>query len=251
MRLLQVVRARRRRHRARPVLHLRAARLREGGGLHAAVPGARVRGRDDRAAQLRRGHDPLRAADPAGGGRGRRDRPGHPRHAAPGAAAGRADGDQVLPRPVRRHRGAGHRRHPLVLDGEHVQPGSRPARVRHQGLPGRAVLALPGHRAQGRRPARPDRPVRGVHAARGPRRATWSSSAAAPGWRRSCRCCARWPSAGIEPQGDLLLRRADRARDLCFEDELRGAGGDAARTSGTCRRCPSPPTTTAGTARSG
>ena len=70
--VLQVVRPRRRGHRARQVLDLRAARLREGGGLHAAVPGARLRGRDDRAAQLRRGDDPVRAADPGGRGRGRR-----------------------------------------------------------------------------------------------------------------------------------------------------------------------------------
>ena len=91
MLLLQVVRARRRGHRARQVLHVRAARLRAGGGLHAAVPGARLRGRHDRAAQLRRGHDPLRPADPA---RPWREvvvqRAGHPRHAAPGAAADRA-----------------------------------------------------------------------------------------------------------------------------------------------------------------
>ena len=36
---------------------------------------------------------------------------------------------------------------------------------------------------------------------------TWSSSAAGPGWRRSCRCCGRWPSAA-STAGDLLLRRA-------------------------------------------
>ena len=65
MLVLQVLRPRRRRHRARQVLDVRAARLRAGGGLHPALPGARLRGPDDRAAQLRRGHDPLRAADPA------------------------------------------------------------------------------------------------------------------------------------------------------------------------------------------
>ena len=137
---LQVVRARRRRHRARPVLDLRPARLREGGGLHAPVPGARVRGRDDRAAQLRRGDDPLRAAHPERGGGGRVDRPGDTRPPAPGAPADRAGGHHVLPRPVHGHRGARHRRHPLVLDGEHLQPRGRAAGVRHQGLPGRALL---------------------------------------------------------------------------------------------------------------
>ena len=36
-------------------------------------------------------------------------------------------------------------------------------------------------------------PVRHLHAARVARRGGWCSSPAAPGWRRSCRCCARWP----------------------------------------------------------
>ena len=49
-------------------------------------------------------------------------RSGHPRHAAPRAAAGGAAGDQVLPRAVRGHHDPGHRRHPVVLDGEHLQP---------------------------------------------------------------------------------------------------------------------------------
>ena len=40
----------------------------------------------------------------------------------------------------------GTRRDPVVLDGQHLQPRGRPARVRHQGLPGRPVLAVPGHR---------------------------------------------------------------------------------------------------------
>ena len=39
----------------------------------------------------------------------------------------------------------GHRRDPVVLDGEHAEPG-RHVRVRHQDLPGRAVLGVPGRR---------------------------------------------------------------------------------------------------------
>ena len=50
--------------------------------------------------------------------------------------------------------GARHRGDPVVLDGEHLEPRERPARVRDQGLPGRPVLAVPGHQARGRRPAR-------------------------------------------------------------------------------------------------
>ena len=42
----------------------RAAGLRKGRRLHAAVPGPCLRGSDDRAAALRRGADPIRAADP-------------------------------------------------------------------------------------------------------------------------------------------------------------------------------------------
>ena len=68
------------------------------------------------------------------------NRAGHPRYAAPGAQAGGADRDQVLSRPVHGLQGPGPRRHPLVLDGEHLEPGERPARVRDQGLPGRPVL---------------------------------------------------------------------------------------------------------------
>ena len=60
------------------------------GRLHAAVPGARLRRPHDRAAQLRRGDDPLRPADPAGRRGGGVQGRGHPRHAAPGAAADRA-----------------------------------------------------------------------------------------------------------------------------------------------------------------
>ena len=53
---------------------------------------------------------------------------------------------------------------------------------------------LPGGRAGRRRADRRRRPVRGVHPAGEPRRATWCSSAAARGWRRSCPSCAPSPS---------------------------------------------------------
>ena len=246
MRRLQVVRPRRRGHRARQVLHVRAARLRAGGGVHAALPGARLRGPDDRAAQLRRGHDPLRAADQGGRRRGGVQRPGHPRHAAPGAAADRADRDQVLPRAVRGHQGPGHRRHPLVLDGQHLEPGERPARVRDQGLPGRAVLAFPRHPAG--------------------RSATGSTSAGRSACSRSARATNDLVfvggGAGMAPILSLLRSMAERGisrkatyyygargrRDLCFEEELRGLERRCP-TSVTCLRCPSRPTATSGTAR--
>ena len=128
-------------YRAGQVLDLRPARLREGRRLHAALSDARLRRRDDRAAQLRRGHDPVRAADPAGGRGGRVHRRRHARHASRRAPARGAHRAQVLPRSVPRHRDPRHRVHALVLDGQHLQPGQRPARVRDQGLSGRAVLA--------------------------------------------------------------------------------------------------------------
>jgi len=37
----------------------------------------------------------------------------------------------------------GTKRHPVVLDGEHLEPAERSARVRYQDLPGRPFLALP------------------------------------------------------------------------------------------------------------
>ena len=42
---------------------------------------------------------------------------------------------------------------PVVLDGEHLQPRERTARVHHQGLPGRPVLQVPGREAGRGRPA--------------------------------------------------------------------------------------------------
>ena len=59
--------------------------------------------------------------------------------------ARRARGDQVLPGPVHGLHGPRHGREPVVLDGEHAQPG-RQVRVRHQDLSGRPVLRVPGRR---------------------------------------------------------------------------------------------------------
>ena len=137
------------------------------GGLHPALPGARLRGRDDRAAQLRRGDDPVGPPDPAGGRRGgvQRAVTHDMRHLVlklvepqeveflPGQYV-----DITIPDTETT---------PVVLDGQHVQQGERAARVRHQGLPGRPVLELPGHQAGGRRPARRGRAVRRLHPARG------------------------------------------------------------------------------------
>src|SRR3712207_7152069 len=52
----------------------------------------------------------------------------------------------------------------LFRSGQHAQPG-RPLRVRHQALPGRAVLGTAGREAAARRPARGRGAVRDLHAA--------------------------------------------------------------------------------------
>ena len=57
---------------------------------------------------------------------------------------------------------------------------------------------------------------------------TWSSSAAGPGWRRSCRCCAPWPSGASSRKATYYYGARGR-RDLCFEDELRALETDPAR----------------------
>ena len=70
-------------------------------------------------------------------------------------------------------------------------------------------------------------PVRGLHAARRRRRARSCSSPAAPAWRRSCRCCARWPRR-VRAPGALLLRRAHRGRPLRARGDRAPAGRAAA-----------------------
>ena len=159
-------------------------------------------------------------ADPAGRGRGRVQRAGHPRHAAPGAAAGRARGDQVLPRPVHGHRGPGHRGDPVVLDGEHLGRESGQLEFVIKVYPDGLFSHFLDARAAGRRPARPR------------------------AGRSACSRCARahdadlvfvGGGAGMAPILSLLRSMAERGitrkatyyygargrRDLCFEDELR------------------------------
>ena len=150
---------------------------------------------------------PIQQADRRGGVQG----PGDARHAPPGAAADRAGRGQVLPRPVHGHRRARHRPGPVVLDGEHLKQG-RAARVRHQGVPGRAVLPVPRPGTPGRRPPGADRPVRRLHLARvrrgaglrGRRSGDGPDPVPAPLHGR-----ARHP-----PQGHVLLRRPRAARPL-------------------------------------
>ena len=71
------------------------------------------------------------------------------------------------------------------------------------------------------------------------------SSAAAPAWRRSCRCCGRWRSESAS--GARLLLRSAGAEDLFHLDELR-SWNSGFPTSASCRRCPMPTTMTAGAA---
>ena len=231
------------------LLDLRPARLREGGGLHPAVPGARLRGRDDRAAQLRRGDDPLRPADP-GRSRPRWSRTSpSPRHAAPGAAAGGARRARFFPGQYVDITVPGTETTRSFSMANTSSQGERAARVRHQGLPRRAVL--PASWTAGWPSAtRLDvvGPFGVVHPAGGPRRATWCSSAAARGWRRSCPSCAPWPS-GAAPARPPTTTAPGAASDLCFEKELRRARGSSCPTSATCRPCPSR-TRRPGTARS-
>ena len=226
VRSVQVLRPRRRRSRPRPVLHVRAARLRAGGRLHAAVSCARLRGPDDRAPQLRRGDDPLGAADPTGRRRGGVQRKGHARHAASRGAVGGAHSAEVLPWPVRRLRRARPGRHAVVLDGEHVQYGQWTARVRHQDLPGRDVLPVSGHRGVGRRPARDHGAVRRVHPEGQARR---RSGVRRWGSRDGAHPVAAAFDGGARhrPEGDLLLRRT-RASGPVFRRGTACAGGGAA-----------------------
>ena len=138
--------------------------------------------------------------------------------------------------------------HPLVLDGEHLQPGERAVGVRHQGLSGRAVLRLPGHARS-----------RSATGSTSPGRSASSRCASArlgPGVRRRRGGDGADPGAAAldgrardRAQGDVLLRRPPQAGPL-----LRGrAARDGARAcpdSVTCRPCPSPTRATTGTARS-
>ena len=175
---------------------------------------------DDRAAQLRRGDDPLRRC------RSRRSTP-------------RWSSNELVTQDM----------HSLVLrlvepteltffPGQYVDitipgtettrsfsmantsSGERAARVHHQGSTptARSPACCEGGLAVGDADRR-RRPVRGVHAAGEPHVRPACSSAAVRGWRRSCRCCARWPS-GAAPARPPTTTAPGAARDLCFEKEL-------------------------------
>ena len=136
---LQVVPARRR-GRPRPLLHVRAARLRGAGGLDAAVPRPRPHRPRGRADQLRRGGPDQRHPAPERDVQGDGGRGAHARHPPARARAGRAGRARVPPGPVRRHLDPGRRRQPpLVLDGQPAV-GQGPAGVHDQALPRRALL---------------------------------------------------------------------------------------------------------------
>ena len=117
------------------------------------------------------------------------------RPAAPGRQARRARGDQVLPRPVHGLRRAGHGRDPVVLDGEHAQPGracsSSSSRSTRAGCSRSSSprRCSPATSCRWRRRSAPSRCARAA-------RRTCCSSAAARAWRRCSASCARWPSAG-------------------------------------------------------
>ena len=221
--------------------------LREGGGLHPALPGARVRGRHDRAAELRRGNDPFRPADPAGRGGGGGQRPGHPRHAAPGAEADRTGRDQVLPRPVHGHHDPGARR-PC---GRSPWPTPPAATAACSSSSSRSIPDGQFSHFLDKQVQIGDRldltgPF-GVFTLReGDNDLVFVGG-----------------GAGMAPILSLLRSMAERGldrkatyfygargqKDLCFSEELRDLEQRAAQLHATSRRCPSRPTTTTGTAR--
>ena len=203
------------------LLDLRAARLREGGGLHAPVPGARLRGRDDRAAQLRRGDDPLRPADPEGR---------TPRWSP--TSSSRHDMRHLVLRLVE----------PTELTffpGQYVDltvpgtettrsfsmantssQGERPARVRHPGLPRRRVLpaswtagwpSATGSTSSARSGSFTLREGRDVRPGVRRRRRRDGADPVHPAHRS--------PSKGSTRKATFYYG-ARRRRDLCFEKEL-------------------------------
>ena len=199
------------------LLDVRAARLREGGGLDAALPGPRLRGPGDRAPQLRRGDDPVRPADPEG--HARRWSSNEPvthdmRHLV--LRLVEPDRDQVLPRPVHGLRGAGHRTRPARSRWRTRPTGERPVRVRHQDLPGRAVLGVPGREGADRRPAGGRGAVRHLHAAREPHvdlLFVGGGAGHGPHARRLLRSMAE---RGVDRKATFYYG-ARTQQDLCFE----------------------------------
>ena len=189
-------------------------------GLHPAVPGARLRGRHDRAAELRRGHDPLRPAHPAGRGGGGVQRAGHPRHAASRPAAGRA-----------RRRSSSS---PASTSTSRSRTPTRSGRSRWPTPPAaRAASSSSSSRSIRTGCSR-------TSSTRSSRSATGSTSSGPfgvftlregrqrPGLRRRRRrhgtdpvaCCGPWPSAASPARPRTTTAPGDR-QDLCFEKELR------------------------------
>ena len=250
MLVVQVVPARRR-GRPRPLLDVRAARLRGGRGLHAAVPRARADRRRDRAPALRRG----RAAQ-----RGRRSSRRRPRSRPSRSSRTTSGGWCVRVREPERHRVQGRavrghrdprrrRRAPVVLDGQRPRRARSPG-VHDQALRGRPLLRPAGQRQRhlGRRRADLQGPVRHVHAAR-------QLAAAARVHRRRRRDGAGPVAAALDGReghrapGDLLLRRA-HARTTSSPSRRSSALGErAARLRRSSRRSRRPTTAATGTAR--
>ena len=166
--------------------------------------------------------------DPGGGDGGRVQRPRHPRHAAPRPQAGRADGDHVLARAVRRHR-----RCPAPTQTRSFSMANTSSRESGQlefvirVYPDGLVLALPGHRADRRRPARRHRSVRCLHPARRPRPDLVFIGGGA-GMAPILSPAAVAGRAGHHAARPRTTTGRDASRDLCFEKELRRARGDAA-----------------------
>ena len=130
----------------------------------------------------------------------------------------------------------GHRGDPVVLDGEHAEPG-RPVRVRHQDLPRRAVLGVPGREGAARRPAEVEAPF-GTFTLRE---------------SRTSDLLFLGGGAGMAPMLGLLRSMAERGvdrkvtfyygartqQDLCFMGSSR-SWPSGCPTSPTSPRCPSP-----------
>ena len=147
-------------------------------------------------------------------------RAGHARHAAPRAPAGGTDGDQVLSRPVRRHHRPGHRGDPVVLDGEHLQPGDGELEFVIKVYPDGLFSQFLDTEARGRGPARHHRARSACSRCgtaesrsdlRRRRRRDGTDPVAAAHDGRAWHPAARRPTT----------TGARRRRDLCFEDELR------------------------------
>ena len=156
----------RRRGRPRPLLDVRAARLRGGRGLDAAVPRPPLLRPRDRADQLRRGDHSTaaRRRDTVATHASRRSSRS-PRTSGSCALRPGRSRSSSSPASTSTSRSPATGRAPLVLDGEHRTPGR--ARVHDQALPGRALLGPARRRLdQARRRARGHRALRRLHAAR-------------------------------------------------------------------------------------